>query len=108
MQNPESFALYKTKRSFVALDLGKPIEQVETTPLWHATNESVIQKITHSQFDRGLSGAVGMIVLMSLRKLVGVYIVGNVNLSSIMLLASFGVCWVLIYVIYFDLIVHIL
>ncbi|KAF6038116.1 PARP15 [Bugula neritina] len=59
VQNPKSYFLYDSNRAFVAQKLSRREDQVETTPLWHATAEDNIQKITHGKFDRGLSGKVG-------------------------------------------------
>ena len=59
VQNAHNHALYEVMKKNVAEQLGKQLHEVETTPLWHATREDNIQKITHSHFDRGLSGAVG-------------------------------------------------
>jgi len=39
--------------------LSKSTNDVETSPMWHATAKANIDKIKKNNFDRGLSGAVG-------------------------------------------------
>ena len=46
-------------RDDVANRLKKSKNQVETTPLWHGTNEYAVSKIATRKFDRALSGKNG-------------------------------------------------
>jgi len=59
IQNPKVYYLYDALKKNVAMTLSKPTNDVETSPLWHATQKANIDKIKKNNFDRGLSGAVG-------------------------------------------------
>jgi len=41
------------------MTLSKSTQDVETSPLWHATQKANIDEIKKNNFDRGLSGALG-------------------------------------------------
>ena len=46
-------------RKGVSNKLHKPGDLVETSPLWHGTNEDTVSKITAGKFDRSLAGKNG-------------------------------------------------
>ena len=45
----------------MAQRLKKQTNQIETTPLWHGSDEDTVSKIAAGKFDRGLSGRNGKI-----------------------------------------------
>jgi len=59
IQNPKVYYLYDALKVYVAKALSKQTDDVETSPLWHATKKAKIDKIKKNNFDRGLSGDVG-------------------------------------------------
>jgi len=80
VQNALSYFQYDSSRAFVAQKLGRREDQVETTPLWHATAKENIQKITHGKFDRGLSGKIGEDFFLELSAL---SLVSNLNVMKV-------------------------
>jgi len=59
IQNPRVYYFYDALKVYTARALSKPTNNVETSPLWHATQKANIEKIKQNNFDRGLSGSVG-------------------------------------------------
>jgi len=90
VQNPKSYFLYDSNRAFVAQKLSRREDQVETTPLWHATAEENIQKITHGKFDRRLSGKVGEDFFLELSAL---SLVSNPNVMKVFIYLNGRFCY---------------